>query len=243
MPTLATRYRWYFQKLQFILFRLINSQSRVVDRNNVRLLVRDRAISDEMFWHLHHDYEGPECTLLNRHLDASDTVLEIGAGIGYLAVVSLKRGVTRYAAVEANADLLRLIEANLNENGITSCQVINAIVSDTSPRVSFKRAKNFWSSRISEPDPGIVATEKTLSTKELLERIGFDPTLIIVDIEGGEKGICFERFANCRKILIELHPQYIGQEACSEILSRITTIGFEVLDRHGRSYYLEKRQV
>ena len=62
-----------------------------------------------------------------------------------------------------------------------------------------------------------------------LEINKINPTILIVDIEGGEKDLIpiidFEK-SEIKKIIIELHPHIIGKKASSNVLSNIISQDF-----------------
>ncbi|NEQ37076.1 MAG: FkbM family methyltransferase [Okeania sp. SIO3I5] len=56
-----------------------------------------------------------------------------------------------------------------------------------------------------------------------------NPTFLILDIEGGEYDLLqFADFHTIKKIVIELHPHFFGQEKLDFVISRLKDAGFNV---------------
>ena len=152
-------------------------------------------------------YENSEINLCLEHIGENETVLELGASMGGVSSVVLKnKHVKRYVCVEANPDLVHVMQKNHSINGVTA-EIRNAAVVGQKCQefMKFYVRDNFLGSSISdtlsytkEYDVPVVAFS------DLLEEV--EPTFICCDIEGAE----FEAFQNIdlksvRKICVELH--------------------------------------
>ena len=182
-------------------------------------------------------YEGGEAREIARIVQPGERVVELGAGIGFIATTAMKTGqVKAYAAYEANPRLIPLIEANAARNGV-AFEVANAVVD---PRqdggtVPFYVRQDFWSSSLS-PTPGGVVAEVAVP------RVSFDtvrerhrPTMLIVDIEGGE-ALLFRDIAltGIRKIYLELHQTLIGRVGMKAVFDFLSSKDFHYDQHHSR---------
>ena len=110
-------------------------------------------ISPAIFYHLvTHDYELPELTLLDQHLHGDDRVIELGAGLGFLANRYGRRCPQQHhLAIEANPVMSAL--ARRNTVGVPNVDVLNGLAARaatgsgaTAPTVPFYVYRDFWAS-------------------------------------------------------------------------------------------------
>jgi FkbM family methyltransferase len=241
-PRLHRRLRWYHQRAKILTFRIKSFRKSHLDLDGIRLSLDSDGLSPFMRWKFHTGYEAHERDLLLKYLSPEDRILEVGAGVGYLALLALlKVGVSRYVMVEANAKLVPLIHKNLALNNVdpSHYEVIEAIVTDSATSARFDAGSDFWTGHIADGGEG--PTLPTLSTARLTERMAFRPTALIMDIEGAETGISFENFAGVRKVLIEIHPDFVGPNSAGEVISRLHDRGFRLRDYAHTSFYLERQ--
>ncbi len=178
-------------------------------------------------------YESSESIALEKHLRMDDRVLELGAGAGYLTMQIAQRiGSESLLTVEANPKMLSVIENNLVENDITGVTVVNAaVVSDStnSEYITFHITAAFWASSLDT-----ALTKKWKSTKsvdvpavkfsELLQE--HQPTVIMMDIEGGEADL-FDAIwpDHIRLLIIELHPRVYDDTIIKKIFDQMSNSG------------------
>jgi FkbM family methyltransferase len=201
-----------------------------VDVEGVALLVRSPAVSNRMFYVLHSGYEHKEALIAARYITPSDEVLEVGAGIGFIAAYCMKHlQVCRYAAAEANPELIPLIEANLANNGIDPSRfsVHNVLVGTEDGDAEFNVNRNFWSSSVFSRR-GTVRTlnVRGMRLRQLVERLDFRPNVLVMDIEGGEVTVPSSDFRLFDKILLELHPKIAGPDRVQALHERIVEMGY-----------------
>ena len=194
------------------------------------------------------NYEVGECAAAQKYVQAGDRVLDLGAGVGLVASSVAKiEGVERVVSVEANPDLLKIIEETHKLNNINSAELRHGIATkDAADNVPFYVRGHFWSSSM-EPDSRPykeVVPMTAFAMADLIEEI--DPTVIIADIEGGEldafDGLTLE---NVRIIIIELHPLVYGIDGQRRILKHFDDLGFRAEDeyRAGSVWVLSRRPV
>ncbi len=176
-------------------------------------LIRHPAISEKIENLIRSGrYEKQEIDFVLSTLQETDRVLEIGASIGAMSTVVLsKKNVQHYTCIEANPALIEIIKTNHANNGITSSDVVNTVLTNelNSEEMDFYVAKDVWASTLSKPTDfsnfSHVEKVKTSNFFELLEKL--KPTYIICDIEGGEYGLFKDpvNLTSVRIICLEIH--------------------------------------
>lgn len=178
-------------------------------------------------------YETSELNVATRFVKPTDRVLELGAGVGFISA-GVMRAVRPafYAAVEADARLIPHIRRTHQHNGVEGVEVINGVcvanpAALSEGRVEFVVHREFWQSGIDRrrrAEDTVVSVE-TLDASHFIEDNGIN--VLIADIEGAELDLLRHlRFGGLRKIVVELHPQTIGQEGVLEIFSILCAEGF-----------------
>lgn len=175
-------------------------------------------------------YEGGEAAALRRVLRAGDRVLELGAGLGLLSTLAAQvPGVERVTAIEANPALIPLIRETHRLNGVTTVDLRNGIAAAEPGRdVPFYLRADFWASS-AEPASRPFLRQVGLPRFALPELIAeVDPTVIVCDIEGGERGL-FDTadLSAVRALVIELHPKVYGEDGAEAIVAVLAGKGLE----------------
>jgi len=179
-------------------------------------------------------YEGYETVAIKRHIVEGDRVLELGGGAGYISMqIASRIGGKNLLTVEANPKMVPVIEKNLATNMIEGVTVINAAVvpdSFATDHVSFHMAAAFWASSI---DPTMVKKWKSTKSVDVpAVKIGelmqdHEPTVVIMDIEGGEQGLFDTPWPDhVRLLVIELHPQVYPDHVIKQIFDQMSATGF-----------------
>lgn len=174
------------------------------------------------------EYEAPEMRILERSLETSDRVLELGSGLGLLSILCARKvGNGNVWTFEANPDMEPIIRRNYALNGVAP-NLTMAMVSHTAGTQPFHIRRNFWASSAHEARASGSLRTVTAEVRALDDEIArCKPTYLICDIEGGEAGL-FDRsnLSGVRKVLIETHPDVIGVDGVDRVLDRLRQIGF-----------------
>ena len=181
-------------------------------------------ISENLVKHINAGiYEREESSLIAGTIQDNERILEIGCGLGYVSALAMKTGrVEKFLGFEANPRLIPIIEKTWAFNQVQA-EVRNNVITNTSSfqKVNFYVRQDFWASSLS-PEPygykEIVSVE-TMNFQELLEE--FQPTMIICDIEGGERQL-FEGadLKGVRKVFIEVHQNVLGRWGIMKLFER-----------------------
>lgn len=227
------------QWLRNRLFRLLNDRDEISNLG-LRLWTRHPAVTDKMFFAMSRRYERAEADLATKYIRPEHRVLEIGAGVGFLACHNRRNlGVRDYAIVEANPRLIDLIAKNLELNGAADVPLINAAVAPADGTISFTLSDEFWASSTAHDDGEMIEVEaQTIAS--LRNRLSFSPDTLIIDIEGGEIGLPVEHFEGFSRIVMETHPQIVGATPNEAMLDRFAKAGFVLRDENDNVVFLER---
>lgn len=220
-----------FQKLTISLSHVIKPS--FYSLNGVKVNLNHENISNELkdvFYN--QTYEKDEINILKSVLSPTDIVFEVGAGIGFLSTYCAKRlGSSRVFAYEANPKMIAKILETYSLNN-TSASLTNAFLlnSPTEEFVDFYLADDFWSSSSIQRSSDFSKIKvRSLSLLDELKKIS--PSILIVDIEGGEK-IFFEdldlSLLTIKTIIVELHPHVISNKDCAHVIKCILKHDFYI---------------
>ncbi len=197
----------------------------------VRLRIPEAQLSPALVRALENGrYERGESGALLRNLEAGDRVLDLGAGAGYVSSLAARVvGGENVTAVEAAPDMLPVLRRNLNLNEAGEARVLHgAVVADDYPEevVRFGVANAFWSSRIGEAGKGGAVVEvPALRFGALVEEMR--PSVVVMDIEGGELDICQQDWPDCVRLLImEIHTRRYGPADVKTMFDGLSRNGF-----------------
>jgi FkbM family methyltransferase len=187
-------------------------------------------------------YETNEARAVKALVQPDQTVLEIGAGCGFLSCYIAKLGRNNtLRCVEANPRLIPVIKRQHQLNGVTA-HVHNELLANAEGEAEFYLHHDFWASR-SKPWEGAekVSVRKTRFSERLLE---WGPDCVIMDIEGGELELLelgLPEFV--RTLIVELHEFVYGPEGVKRVMDRLSALGFAYVCTASRDSVLSYRRV
>ena len=189
-------------------------------------------------------YESDERKLLKALCRDADRVLEIGAGVGVVGLVAARlcsKG--HVVSYEANPQMRAILDRNYSLNEHKPQLVCMPVTRDGLP-VRFHVNENIISSSALER-PGTETVEVTLESVSLTDALNnCNPHLVVMDVEGFEDILL--RHANLqsvKKLLVEFHPQILGEKVVSDLKQYINEIGFEELATAGNNVsYIKPEQ-
>lgn len=199
--------------------RIYLRKMEIVELHGIKIPLDSSVISPTVEKHIRNgQYEAREASKLQEIIVEGERVLELGAGIGFLACLILKNPRTEaYLGVEAHPELPKFIQKVFRINHVAG-RILNAAVTSEINQdcIDFYVRKDFW---ISSDMPGIEGanqadTDKPIKVKcrtlnQLIKQ--FRPSLIICDIEGGELGLFDQAdLQDVSKVYLELHEDVIG---------------------------------
>lgn len=219
----------------------------------VKLCINDAGLSkDVLLSVLQGGYEDIEHRIMLENLKPDDRILELGAGLGFNSIAAAKVNGGKILAYESNPYLIPLIKRNQQINHV-SFEVRNKIlVSQQShfPTLSFNISdnENMSSTRQYQREGHRIKEVVEIETEYIGDVIAsFSPTFLVVDIEGGEEDLFshpdFLLKSSINKILIEVDPEIIGEDACTSVVKNILDAGFNLITRcceDSRLYFQRK---
>jgi len=191
------------------------------------------------------EYEKNEMDIVRKTLCSDDRILEFGAGIGLLSTYcALEIGSERVKTFEANPFMQPLISKTFALNGVSPALVIGAI-GPKHGQLEFHVRENFWaSSSHRDRAKGSIQTIAVPMHGMHDEILAMRPTYLFIDIEGAEeKLVGSSELPGVEKVMVELHPELIGEEGVRSFLGWLSDLGFRSNDRisKGRELFLDRR--
>jgi FkbM family methyltransferase len=182
-------------------------------------------------------YEGAEAREIPRIVQPGERIVELGTGIGFIALTALRTGkVDLLAGYEANPRLIPLIEKNAELNGMRF-EVHNAVVDpkEDGGTVSFYLRRDFWASSML---PGPFGYQEEIGVPRVsfaAMRDRYRPTMLIVDIEGAEEHLFRDvALTGIKKIYMELHQNVIGRVGMKNVFDFMSSRDFHYDQHHSR---------
>jgi FkbM family methyltransferase len=171
-------------------------------------------------------YERAELAALRAKLRPDDVVMELGAGIGVLSAYCARVvGSSSVFTFEANPALEAPIRALYRDNGVSPTLEI-CMLGDRHGEERLYVHDAFWTSSTAASRAS--ASTVTVPVRPFEEaRRSVSPTLLIVDIEGGELDLLPAlRLDGVRTVVLELHPDVTGEDGCAAVLDAVEAWGF-----------------
>lgn len=182
-------------------------------------------------------YEVQERTFAEQFLTRQDSVLEVGGAIGFIGLFcQLRLGITQYTTVEANPGTVERLRRNYEINGRTA-NVWNLALAAQDGEVTLNIGNEFWENSLVAGSGGKTVKVPGVSLSTLLSRMSYSPTAFIMDIEGAEQYVNFRQLPpSVCKIIVELHPNFIGHQATYRIVGELLNLGFHVEREEGGTF-------
>lgn len=199
--------------------------------NGVRIPIDHRLMTRRILRALaSSNYEKQETGLAMKVIGDGDVVLELGAGLGYISTLIRKRTrAGRIVCVEANPLLIPYIRNVHAINGVSEVDLLHGVADrgTNGGSVPFYCRAAFWSSSLDDAEPydSIVETP-TMPLARLIDT--HKPSVLIVDIEGGELDLLvgIEDLGSVQSTVLEMHPTVYGTNGVKAITKSLQKLGF-----------------
>ncbi len=182
-------------------------------------------------------YEGQEIEGALKVVREGDVVLEIGAGIGLGgAVIAANAKPAKVASYEANPDLIPVIQALYDLNGLNGrISVTNAVLISAEDRpktLPFYLRNSYLGSSLTDPGEDRTRATVDVPTAGFAETCAdLNPTVLVMDIEGGEQELLRHAdLSGFRAVVLEFHPKAYGVEGMQECKAILRKAGFQRID-------------
>ncbi len=181
-------------------------------------------------------YEDNESELIQRHMKPDDTVLELGACLGFISCLTQsilgEASRSTHTVVEANPAMIPHLKVNraLNDSRF---EVIEGVIAEQPVKLVVE-ADDFLSSQVneSEGEGGVVIPHVAYSELPLAE----DYNVWIMDIEGGEISFIqtYQAYlSRLRLIIVETHPDLVSREELDQMECLLRENGLRLIDQSG----------
>ncbi|MBG6174942.1 FkbM family methyltransferase [Labrenzia sp. EL_208] len=174
---------------------------------------------------LEKNYESQEVELVHEAITKEDSVLEIGAGIGFVGIACAKIcGSDEILSYEPNPKMKSVIEANYALNGMRP-NLRSKVVATEIGELEFFFSESVLSSSLVDRQQGEPTRVEADAISGVVEE--FRPSAIVMDAEGAE----IELLRSCDlgevgTIVVELHPHIVGATAIEELRAYLLEQGF-----------------
>lgn len=179
----------------------------------------------------------PVCTRVYlQHLRKGDHILDVGSNLGYYALLAGKAiGPTgRVLGFEPARDVFSILERNVARSGLENIRVFPWAISCRTETIEFYGSEiPSWGSLIREKDL-LQAKPTTVQAKKLDDLLdefpGFRPTVLRMDVEGGElmalEGAQHLIQKHRPRIFVEIHPFAFQWQRAHQALVKLCDMGY-----------------
>jgi FkbM family methyltransferase len=184
--------------------------------------------------------EPEEQAALARYLKPDDVFYDIGANIGFYAVLAarLVGNGGRVYAFEPNPDCSSEVRRNADLNGFAHVEVIEAAVSSSSGRVRLRLGDTNLSSAIGEASEPGIDVALTSVDDFIREKSARPPAVVMIDVEGAEVEVLRgmrETIARHRPVILcEVH--WINFEFFQYCTEHMAPAGYTVRPLDGQQF-------
>jgi FkbM family methyltransferase len=192
------------------------------------------------------DYEPATTAVFESLIAPGDTVVDIGAHWGYFTLLAARQCGEggKVVAFEPDPRNYSILLRNVQANRLNNVSALQAAVTDRTGEGTLHLASNSSMHSLYELGSDLRAGEVGVSCvtlDDLAEKVPIQPSLIKMDIEGGEP----RAYAGMRSLLarfrrinmiVEFLPHYLGTEAARAFLNTLFQSGFHVAIIDDRRY-------
>lgn len=183
-------------------------------------------------------YEAREAEAVSRVVKEYDTVLELGAGIGYMSTLAAGRCPGgQVHCFEANPGLIPYIQRVHAANGVKNVEIHNAILGPHEGTATFHVREDFLASSLDRLSGDGIVREETIAVRDARrETQRLKPTVLICDIEGAETQVIPALdLSSVRVAVVELHPQWIGAQGVAAVFQAMMAAGLVYYPRRSNA--------
>jgi FkbM family methyltransferase len=222
---------------RYLFARFFHGEALVeVNGSIMRLdLAHDMGISKDLFQFRKREHVVTDYLFTKGILRQGDVVLDIGANIGYYALLESKLvGPSgQVYAIEPVSSNYRMLARNIALNDIKNIRTFNlAVGSKMGMENIYVASAGNISSLIRREGPTYVRTEQVqvVTVDDFVHTQDIQPVLIRMDVEGYEKEIIkgmTQTLQHKPKLLIEVHPLFMSYEELDTIFSTLQRYGYD----------------
>ena len=240
--------RWFGDEINWCYGRLLELKGNVIEIDGCTFSLNSPAIttrSKSKFFN--GQYEKPEREAVNRFIDPSLPVIELGGSIGVVSCVTNRR-LSRpelHVVVEANPKLVPLLIANRERNNCKFVVLSRMLGYNGETGTFYANNDNFVIGSAVATDTSALEIEvSTVNLRSIIKEYEFDRCTLICDIEGGESDLLrYEADVlgdKVQTIMLEVHEWSLGKDRVSEIFQELNTLGFTEVFKQQDTYVFQK---
>jgi len=205
--------------------------SRRVHGSKMYLNPFDEGISSSL--HLHGTYEPLATALMKEIIRPGMTVIEIGANIGYYALLQARWvGATgRVIAIEPEPGNFGLLVRNVSVNGYTNVSTVNAAIARRSGNATLWLHNSFERHSLIEGSESNASIEVPAWSVDDLVRDEARVDVVKMDIEGYECEAIYGMVQTMKKhkpvFIVEIHPIEAGRRRIVQFLQFMSDNGYK----------------
>jgi FkbM family methyltransferase len=175
-------------------------------------------------------YEAMERAAALQHIGRNTPLIELGGCIGVLACVTNKllRDPRAHVVVEANPLVTPQLQRNRDANGC-HFEIVNGAIAYDSDTVTFRPAFSCFATSVCGNGDVPPLTVKTTRLSRLVAERGITRFGLLCDIEGSECALVEQEsgvLRNAEVMVIESHPEIVGEDRTQRMIANIQEIGF-----------------
>ena len=191
-------------------------------------------------------FEAEEAAQIPLIVRPDDTILDIGAGIGFISTLLARQAPQgRVISVEANPNLLPYMARLHALNGVENVTRLNAVLTNADvDSMTFYLRKDFWMGSLSDHPNAYESTLEvpTRNLDALLRDEGVN--MIVCDIEGAESFLFNGAdLSPVDRIYLELHDHVTGLKGIAALITDLSSQGFTYDPRHSSGAIVLFRRV
>lgn len=195
-------------------------------------------------------YEQQEREMVRTYLDPGLPVVELGGAIGVVACLTNRRlaDPSAHVVVEANPDLIPVLETNRDLNGC-GFSVLHRAIAYERDEVTFFRNTHFYAGNLFNAwneAPGDSIRVPTTGLRSILDDFGFDRCALICDIEGGEFDLVNHEADTLRDrvvtLMVEVH-EHVAPELAKGFFPKLERIGLRPVEEKEGTYVLQNARL
>jgi FkbM family methyltransferase len=180
-------------------------------------------------------YEKPEREAVQHYLQPHWSVIELGGCIGVVSCITNKllANPAKHLVLEVNPLVLPFLKSNRDANAC-AFEILDKALAYGADTVTFNPLSDFWGTSLYHAGEQPPVTVKTTTLANLLQERHFDSFALICDIEGQEYELISrepEMIRRAELIVLEVHPDILGNEKVEFLLSTLKNLGFAILSR------------
>jgi len=187
------------------------------------------------------EYERPERMMLRKFIEPKWPLIELGGCIGVVSCLANKvlLNPRDHIVVEANADLIPLIEKNRDRNGCRFTVLHGAIAYGTNEVDFHVERCDVVKSRLGL-GTGESIKVPTISLQRIIDEYGFERCNLICDIEGAEIDLINNEASllssRVSTLIIEIHKDLLQEQDLIALFSKLKRMGFSEVQKESDTY-------